>query len=633
MFDSAKPSMILESRTITGLSPTDHIVAVDFETFGNDLYAVTSGANNAGKVYTINIDTGAASQQGGTFPGIPLDPALTFDIDFDAVTLDFHLVSSGGLNMRFDFNGGVIDANPNAGGVQTDDTLHYLAGSSHAGTTPKIAGIAYTNSFPNTPSSVLTAIDLDLAQLDTLQTPNNGALTTNGGPLKVKPTAIHGFDILNGTFLGLAGFTVGGVDKLYSISLNTGAAKLLGAVGDGTVHLVSLAALPSGLGIVGKTATFRDYDGDDVTVTTTKGTFTRGQFVMNGNSNATGGQGVAKVTFTEAAGFSGAAITFTAKPSTYGGDGEVDVYEIDASGVNLAGLTIAGDLNILTAGTVGNTGVAIGKLSLRSYGALHPGILDPRETAMIITGGVSSLVIPGPTLGAMTITGALGTASLGILNTPLSVGSVTGLLKIGTMVDSVLSIAGDAKAISIGALTGSGYVGNSIVVGGAVGSLSVKGDVLRSSILIRGHTNPTTDAAAMALGSLTIGGNVEYGSFLVGFDNMAMPVNGNVRVGKVTGGGNWHDVTLSVGIDRGDDDDIGTEDDHRITGAHTTSAKLSSIAIKGNFTADFRVAITAGEIGSATVGGHKIVLRPSPSRVNNIFTFGTGYGVVQEVGG
>jgi hypothetical protein len=77
--------------------------------------------------------------------------------------------------------------------------------------------------------------------------PNGGALT-NINPLGVNVSGDVGFDIdAGGT--AFAALTVGGLSQLYTINLATGAATLVGSIGDGNLSIGGLAALPARLAV------------------------------------------------------------------------------------------------------------------------------------------------------------------------------------------------------------------------------------------------------------------------------------------------------------------------------------------------------------------------------------------------
>lgn len=117
------------------------------------------------------------------------------------------LVSNTGQNLRL---------NP------IDGTLVLADGILSPGT-PSITGAAYTNNFAGATSTVLFNIDTQNNRLYRQDAPNTGVLT-DVGPLGVTATAMNGFDIGGTSGAAYALLAVGGVTKVYTINLTTGAA-------------------------------------------------------------------------------------------------------------------------------------------------------------------------------------------------------------------------------------------------------------------------------------------------------------------------------------------------------------------------------------------------------------------------
>src|SRR4029079_4492737 len=111
-----------------------------------------------------------------------------------------------------------------------------------------------------------------------------------------------------------------------------------------------------GISLDGKSAVFEDVDGDLVTVKTDKGKFDLANF-----TTVVGPQGgiiVQEIHLTGDADFIGknASITITAQPSVEGGDVCVDIGYVNADGLDLGKVSIAGDLAVIDAGSgVGKT--------------------------------------------------------------------------------------------------------------------------------------------------------------------------------------------------------------------------------------------------------------------------------------
>lgn len=235
---TGNPSVVNSTRSITGLSSGETIIAIDFRPASGQLY----GLSDAGRVYTIALDTGAAT----LISTAALNPALSgtrFGFDFNPTVDRIRLVSNTGQNLRL---------NPTTGAsVGTDTNLVFATGDTNASATPNIVSIAYNNSSAGVTSTTLYAIDANLNALVTQgsvnanpTSPNTGQLFTIG-QLGVDTTELAGFDIAPGTNAAFASLTTQGTtaSQLYSINLTTGAATLIGPIGGGAL-IRDLAFVP-----------------------------------------------------------------------------------------------------------------------------------------------------------------------------------------------------------------------------------------------------------------------------------------------------------------------------------------------------------------------------------------------------
>jgi hypothetical protein len=225
-FNPGTPGVINSVRFITGLARGEDVVGIDFRPANGLLYASTS----AGRIYTINPSTGAATLLGSG----PITTALngqSFGFDFNPVPDRIRVVSDADQNLRL---------NPNNGAVAgVDGTLAFAAGDANAGQDPNIVGSAYTNNFAGSTVTTLYGIDSNLNALVTQGSvggapvsPNTGQLFTVGS-LNVDTSDLAGFDIAPVTNAAFASLTPPGAtaSNLYTINLATGAATLVGAIG------------------------------------------------------------------------------------------------------------------------------------------------------------------------------------------------------------------------------------------------------------------------------------------------------------------------------------------------------------------------------------------------------------------
>lgn len=208
--------------TPAGLVP----IGIDVRPKNGKLYGLTSASD----VYEIDPATGAATRIATLT--IPFDAGDASAFDFNPQSDRLRLVGRNGQNLR---------VHPELGAAASDAAPAYARTDAHAGARPAVTGAAYTNAVADTPTTKLFDLDTALDVLVLQDPPNDGILTTIGA-LGVDFDAESGFDIL----------TLDGVDHafaasratLYAIDLTTGRATALGTIGDGSIRVTGLAALP-----------------------------------------------------------------------------------------------------------------------------------------------------------------------------------------------------------------------------------------------------------------------------------------------------------------------------------------------------------------------------------------------------
>jgi hypothetical protein len=236
-FDSSTPGTIASNLAISGIG-SETLLGIDRRPATGILYGLGSGNH----LYTINTTTGAATAVGPAF-----SPALSgtaFGFDFNPVPDRIRVTSTDMSNFRL---------NPNDGTVAgTDTVLSYVLGDSGAGLTPRVVGSAYTNNFNGTAVTTLFGIDSNRDVLvmqggtNGSPSPNLGALTTIGTGLGFNTSDLVGFDISGTTGVAFASMVAptGGAAQLFTINLATGAATLVGTIGNG----LTLTGLAAGVG-------------------------------------------------------------------------------------------------------------------------------------------------------------------------------------------------------------------------------------------------------------------------------------------------------------------------------------------------------------------------------------------------
>lgn len=270
-FNTATPTVSVETDAITGLGPGEVPVAIDWRPqTGQLLLLAVNHTDDKGTLYRLDPQSAVVPTQKAAATRIGLtgsvifenadttktdlpDPATTsYDIDVNPTVDRVRVVTGTGLNFRLNPN--VTDAQSSAidGDAPTVLTINPDGKQNGDATVGDVGGTAYTSAFgqplPVPPSSTAigttTQYGLSAAK-DTLQIqnpPNAGtqtapkALTVGGVALDV--TRVRGFDIppsvatttanAPATGKGLALLTVAGIAQLYSIDLATGAATQVG---------------------------------------------------------------------------------------------------------------------------------------------------------------------------------------------------------------------------------------------------------------------------------------------------------------------------------------------------------------------------------------------------------------------
>ncbi len=246
-FDTASPTVATSVGTISGLQAGEHIEGIDFRPLTSQLYAlgiVDGDTSDEGRIYTIDITTGAATQVGSTPFSTTLPSSADYGFDFNPAVDRIRIVNNGEQNLR---------VHPVTGALAASDTaLAYAAGDANFGIEPVITGSAYSNNVTGTAFTTLYSIDFNGARLvrqggvdgPTSQSPNLGQLTTVGTGLGITlDRAAMGFDIDGHNGRAYAAFNVPSSNGFYTVNLTTGAATLVGTIGDGTAILRDIAVI------------------------------------------------------------------------------------------------------------------------------------------------------------------------------------------------------------------------------------------------------------------------------------------------------------------------------------------------------------------------------------------------------
>jgi len=282
-FNSADPSTILNTVTITGLQPGETIVGMDVHgTWGSDqLYAVGSTS----RLYTIDQVTGAATEIG---PG-PFSPALegtAFGVAFSEgiSPSTIRILSDAEQNLRVDPFTGAASSKPSLSPVGN------------------VVAATYVRTFvTEAPTQTLYGIDSASDQLvivgqpDNILDESNNGVVTPVGSLGVDASSPAGLDIDFGT--AWAALHVDGLSRLYTIDLATGAASLVGTIGTGT-PLRGLTVAPHGRIGIDAAHYFVDEGSGTATVPLVRTGSPSGKLIVRVRTTNLGGHAVPGVDFT-----------------------------------------------------------------------------------------------------------------------------------------------------------------------------------------------------------------------------------------------------------------------------------------------------------------------------------------------
>lgn len=237
-FDSTNPGNVLDSVEVSGLRRGEDLVGIDFRPADGRLY----GVSDRDQLYAIELSSGLATPVGSLL-ALGLS-GNRFGVDFNPVVDRLRLVGDSNQNLRINPNDGTsVDGDPAAPGVQGDTNLAYDPSDPLAGRDPDAVAAAYTNSFIGAAATTLYLLDArsnSLVRQGGLNvppgtpSPNGGQLFTVGS-LGTNIGKRAGFDIAtDGTaFAALQVRNGQGPSRLATVDLNTGAATLLGRIGDG----------------------------------------------------------------------------------------------------------------------------------------------------------------------------------------------------------------------------------------------------------------------------------------------------------------------------------------------------------------------------------------------------------------
>ncbi|MDB5988507.1 MAG: hypothetical protein JWR16_3560 [Nevskia sp.] len=239
-FATNKPTKITNKATVTGLSGSDSLVQIAFNTAGT-LYGVTT--NN--EICTVDPLAGAVS---GCTTSFTTDRLSNIAASFDPISGKLRVIandsasSSGHLNFAIDPTSAAVDTN------FSSKNLNYADSTNGA---PQIAAISYDNPIAGASTTTLFALDINNQSLDHIGDKNVGANSTT-----VAAGGVEGIGATNISFTSNVGLAIapqdgtayavlGNAASLYTIDLGNGGATLVDVVHDGDYTLISLTIAPN----------------------------------------------------------------------------------------------------------------------------------------------------------------------------------------------------------------------------------------------------------------------------------------------------------------------------------------------------------------------------------------------------
>jgi hypothetical protein len=246
-FETNNPGSVLSIGAITGIVPSHTLRSIDFRPNGNGLYGLSTDGTTGAQVYTIDLNTGAATPVGAGF-SLAGTLSSTVSIDFNPSVDRLRIVSLSGQSYRW---------NPVSNAfVQRDSDTIWDASSGFSGTALHSA-IAYSNNRPGATPTTLYAYEYSNDRLTTIgginSTPSpNGGVTFGVGSTGLFALGLDtSFDISSVTDLGYAGVrNLGAPVELFNVNLATGAHTSAGVFGDAVIDFAIVPA-PSALAVLG----------------------------------------------------------------------------------------------------------------------------------------------------------------------------------------------------------------------------------------------------------------------------------------------------------------------------------------------------------------------------------------------
>ena len=400
-------------------------------------------------------------------------------------------------------------------------------------------------------------------------------------------------------------------DETFFVNLtNSANSELLDAQGLITIITDDSAVVVSPIA-GGRGITFTDSDGDRIVVKTNKGTLSAANFAWDlaGNIsliNLTTGSG----SRSGAADFTNAKLKVSAKAQA-GGDGQINVRFLDASGLRLKSVQVDGDISRIDVGE----GLP-GRSALKKLTAQSIGLGDIQDTESTISGTLGVLRIKDHVVGVINVTG-------GLAENAGDTGNSDQVIKKVVVGGNIDGRSGGAKA---GLILATGAIGNltvkgsviggadlsGIIAGGTVGTIAIGGD-LRSddahkpvTVSAVGLIGARKQSEAVAFKQVRVEGNVLNAEILAGVRHDGTPTNADAGIGKIIVDGNWTASSAVAGVEDVTNDGYGINDTLIGGGVTGLLSRIASITIGGQVSGSAvrgeHFGVTAEQIGKLKIG-------------------------------
>lgn len=324
-----------------------------------------------------------------------------------------------------------------------------------------------------------------------------------------------------------------------------------------TIESMELRDVPATL-ISATTLTYRDVDGDNVTVKFSKPILTAANastiFTFDTAFAAATGQQLQSINLASVAATATGTTVFTtaSRSTTNGGDGFAALGQIDATGIDLGAVNVDGDLGRIVVGNAITTTPGLASLTVASLGRFGTNtgaanldtVVQGKLGVLTVKGDVKNAFVtaqggPDGKIGPVTIGGSLiggAAANAGRISASGDIGRITikgSMIGDSGQASGQIGTAGSIASVTIGGdLKGAdGVNSGQLVSQGAIGSVRITGDVIGGSNIGTGYVGGNSFA------SVTIGGNFLGGSSAFSGHITSNGAIGAVRIaGDVIGG-------------------------------------------------------------------------------------------------